>query len=325
MSTTTNGGDIQNFLFTEKYRPRTIDDCILPSSLKRTIADMVRIKKEIPNMIFTGPPGCGKTTLARAIAEELQCDLLFINASEDSGIDVLRTTIREFASKMSFTSNGKIVILDECDYLNPNSTQPALRAFMEEFSQNCRFILTCNYPKKLIDPLHSRSTTFSFVPSDKEEKLDLLVQFMTRVTTILDAESISYDKTSLVEILKKYCSRGLDYRRVINEIQRLSSCGGIIPENTNGLTGDQDISELFVILKNKEFTRMHKWVHESQIDFQTLVDKMYGEINTYVKNEFMPIFIQILAEYQYKSAFVANQDLNCMACMTMIMREVEMK
>jgi DNA polymerase III delta prime subunit len=311
-----------HFLFTEKYRPGKIEDCILPDRIKNTLSQIVS-QGEIPNLLFEGSAGCGKTTAARAIVSTLNCDYLFINASEDSGIDTLRTTIREFASKMSISGNGKIVILDEADYLTHN-TQNALRGFMEEFSKNCRFILTCNYSNKIVEALHSRTTNINFVPDDSEMP-SLMGLFMGRIMTILDDNKISYDKKVIAEVIKKYFKNGPDYRRVLNKIQEYS-VGGSIDEGILSQQKDSDVTELVGLLKKKEFVKVREWVGKNISSGSVqIMDRLYETMKDHIKPESYPLLIPILAEFQYKAAFVSNQELNLMACLTYIMSDVSFK
>lgn len=314
--------NVDHFLFVEKYRPKTIEQCILPDRIKSSLRDIVS-KGEIPNLMFEGTAGCGKTTAARAIATELNCDYLFINASEDSGIDTLRTTIREFASKMSITGNGKIVILDEADYLTHN-TQNALRGFMEEFSKSCRFIMTCNYSNKIVDALHSRTTKINFVP-DKKELPGLMGEFMKSIMSILDDNDVQYSKNVIASVIKKYFRKGPDYRKVLNKIQEYAACG-TIDDGILSQTKDVDIVDLVSYLKNKEFGKVREWTAENISEgSNSIIDRLYDTMRDLVKPESYPILIPILAEFQYKSGFVPNQELNLMACFTYIMSDVQFK
>lgn len=312
----------EHFLFVDKYRPKKIDDCILPDRIKASLNDLIS-KGQIPNLLFKGSAGCGKTTAAKAIAHELDCDLLFINASEDSGIDTLRTTIRDFASKMSLTGNGKIVILDEADYLTHN-TQNALRGFMEEFSKTCRFILTCNYPNKIVEALHSRTAIINFMP-EKKEMPSLMGEFMKSIMGILDENSVTYDKKVIAQVIKRYFKRGPDYRRVLNVIQEYSACG-TIDEGILSQAKDVDITDLVGFLKNKEFGKVREWTSQHISEgTDNIIDRLYETMRENVKPEAFPVLIPILAEFQYKSAFAANQELNLMACFTYIMADVQFK
>lgn len=315
--------NVNHFLFVERYRPKKIEDCILPKRIKKTLQDIIK-SGQIPNLLFTGPAGCGKTTAARALSEQLDTDLLFINASEDSGIDVLRTDIREFASKISLTHNGKIVILDEADYLNPNSTQPALRSFMEQFSNNCRFILTCNFPKKIIEPLHSRSTTIDFTLR-KNELPVLATEFMNKIIYILKENNITYDNNVIAQfVLDRFKSSNPDYRKILNDIQKYS-LNGFIDEGILVEKSDVELDELIQYLKQKKFNNVRNWVAKHSNDSTIIINKLYDSLSTYIDNSSIPIIVPLLAEYQYKAAFVTNQELNLMACLTYIMSDVKFK
>jgi len=311
---------VNEFLWVEKYRPRNIRDCVLPVELKSTFADIVN-GGEIPNMLLTGTPGTGKTTVAKALCTELELDYLQINGSEESGIDTLRSKIKHFASTISLQGGYKVVILDEADYLNPQSTQPALRAFIEEFSANCRFIFTCNYKNRILDPLHSRCTVIEFNIKRKEMP-PLLMEFMDRCEFILNAEGITYEKKVLAELLMKHQP---DWRRVLNELQRYSSSGHI---DTGILVqlGDLAIIDLMGMLRNKDFRGTRQWVTDNvDADPSVLFRKIYDDMDHYVAKESIPQVVLILAEYQYKNAFVADHELNMVACLTEIMAQVKFK
>lgn len=306
------------FLWVEKYRPRTLDDCILPAGQKQIFEDMLA-KGEIQNMLLCGSAGVGKTTVARALCEELATDYMIINGSEESGIDVLRTKIRQFASTVSFSGKTKVVILDEADYLNPNSTQPALRNFIEEFSANCRFIFTCNFKNRIISPLHSRCTVIEF-KLQKEDKPKIAAKFFKRVSEILSIENVNFDSKVIAKVIEKYFP---DYRRTLNELQRYSSSGKI-DEGILVNVGDLVINDLVSALKEKDWKRMRTWV-SNNIDSEpvTIMRKLYDTLTDSVVQ--VPQLVIILADYQYKSAFVADQEINLVACLTEIMASVEFK
>ena len=305
-------------LWTEKYRPRKLDDCILPDDQLTTFSQFVATG-EVPNMLLCGSAGVGKTTVARAICEQLGCDYIVINGSEESGIDVLRTKIRDFASTVSFTGKTKVVILDEADYLNPNSTQPALRAFIEEFSKNCRFIFTCNFKNRIIAPLHSRTTVIEFKIS-KKDRPKIASKFMDRLSGILESEGIPYDKTVVAEILKKHFP---DYRRVLNELQRYS-INGKIDEGMLVNLQEVNMRELVASLKAKDFKKVRQWVVDNiDNDPSQIFRKIYDVVVDEVK--FPAALIVLLADYQYKSAFAANQEINLVACLAEIMASSEWK
>lgn len=310
----------EQFLWVEKYRPRTIDDCVLPDVLKSTFKEFVE-QKQIPNMILAGTAGVGKTTVARALCEELQCDYLMINASEDNGIQVLRDKIRNFASTVSLSGETKVVILDEADYLRADSTQPALRGFIEEFAKNCRFILTCNFKNRLIEPLHSRATIIEFTlsPSDKPK---MAAAFMKRIRMILKAEGVEYNSDAVARLLMKFFP---DYRRVLNELQRYSSSGKIDEGVLIDLTED-NFRALCRSLKDKEWTEMRKWVaHNGDNDPTRLIRMIYDSASKYVEAGDIPKLVLILADYQFKVPFVADQELNMVAMLTEVMANVQFK
>ncbi len=307
-------------LLVEKYRPATIDDCILPVSLKETFKDIVG-SGECQNLLLTGGAGCGKTSVARALCNELDADNILINCSEDGNIDTLRTKIRTFASTVSISGNKKVVILDEFDYSNANSIQPALRGAIEEFADNCRFIITCNYKNRIISPIHSRCTNIEFtIPS--EEKPTLAGQFMQRVKSILDKESIPYEDKILAQLITKYFP---DFRRVLNELQRYS-VAGIIDIGILSQIGEVQVKELAVAMKGKNFTEARKWVVSNLDNSQTeLFRKIYDGLHDYVAPSSIPQAILILADYQHKAAFVADQEINLTACIVELMMECEFK
>ena len=308
-----------NDLLVEKYRPQKVSDCVLPESLTDTFTDIVR-SGEIPNMILCGGAGCGKTTVARAVCDELGRDVLFINASEDGGIDTLRTRIRQFASTVSLNGGLKVVILDEADYLNPQSTQPALRGFMEEFSRNCRFILTCNFKNRIIDPLHSRCTVIDFRIPPKE-KARMAKQFLTRLRGILDTEEVAYEERVLVEVIIKHFP---DFRRVLNEVQRYSSSGAI----DAGILVSADISmdALVKALKSKSFSDIRRWVVDNaDKDTAHVFRRMYETLIESLQPSSVPQAVLTLADYQHKAAFAADQELNLAACCVMLASECTFK
>ena len=309
---------MNEFLWVEKYRPQTISDCILPDGLKQTFQEYVDAG-EISNMLLCGTAGTGKTTVARALCNELGCDYIVINGSDESGIDVLRTKIRDFASTVSFESKAKVVILDEADYLNPNSTQPALRAFIEEFSGNCRFIFTCNFKNRIIEPLHSRTAVIDF-KIDKKDRPEMAQKFMGRMQYILTQEGIPYEQNVLAELLMKHFP---DYRRVINELQRYSRSGSI---DSGILSNIAEINTKGLIdsLKDKDWKKMRQWVvNNVDNDPQGVYRKVYDSLIDKVKQ--VPHLVLLIADYQYKSAFVADQEINLTACLTDIMASVEFK
>jgi DNA polymerase III delta prime subunit len=310
----------EEFLWVERYRPHKIADCILPEDLKETFQKFVD-DGNIPNLLLAGTAGVGKTTVARAMLDEINADYIIINGSMNGNIDTLRNDIRNFAATVSFTGGRKYVILDEADYLNANSTQPALRNFMEEYSSNCGFILTCNFINRIIDPLHSRCSVVEFKIGAKE-RADLASQFMKRVCGILDTESVGYDKKALAQIITKHFP---DWRRVLNELQRYSARGtidaGILAQVDN-----VEIRELVKYLKAREFENMRKWVAQnSSMDVNALFRKLYDAASEIMKPDSIPPLVLALADYQYKAAFVVDQEINLAACMTQIMIDCEFK
>ena len=306
------------FLWVERYRPRKLDDCILPDDQLNTFRQFVE-SGEIPNMLLCGSAGVGKTTIARAICEELGCDYIVINGSEESGIDVLRTKIREFASSVSFSGKTKVVILDEADYLNPNSTQPALRAFIEEFANNCRFIFTCNFKNRVIAPLHSRTTVIEFKLT-KADRPKMAGRFMKRLSDILTTENVKFDEKVVAEVLKKHFP---DYRRVLNELQRYS-ISGTIDEGILSNILEINMKELTDALKSKDFRKVRSWVVENlDNDPQLIFRKIYDTVLEDVK--YPAQLVLLIADYQYKAAFAANQEINLVACLVEIMAAVEWK
>lgn len=307
----------QHILWTEKYRPHTIDDCILPDRLKQPFLEYVRLKT-IPNLLLAGGAGVGKTTVAKAMCDSVGCDYLVINGSDESGIDTFRTKIKNYASSMSFEGGRKVIIIDEADYLNPNSTQPALRNAMEEFAVNCSFIFTCNFKSRIIEPLHSRCAVVDFtLKSGEKQKMAAL--FFNRVQTILKTEKVDFDQKVLVEFIKKYFP---DFRRIINELQRYSQFGKIDTGLLSHL-GDVEIVEVVKMLKEKDFGGLRKWVGSHEVEPQILYRKIYDTMYESLKKETVPQAVLILADYQYKQAFVADPEINMMACLTELMLQCE--
>ena len=308
----------KEFLWVEKYRPTKIEDTILPKSLKETFQKIVT-GGELPNMLFTGTAGLGKTTVARALCNELDCDYILINGSEEGNIDTLRTKIKQFASSVSLQGGYKVVILDEADYLNPQSTQPALRGFIEEFSNNCRFILTCNFKNRIIEPLHSRCGVYEFNTS-KKDMVDLCQNFMARCQLILSNEQIKYDDKAIAELIMKFAP---DWRRVLNELQRYS-INGMVDSGILTNIKDKNYDDLFSHLKNKDFKKMRNWVvNNIDTDASAIFRAMYDRMSDKVAPQSIPQLVLILADYQYKNAFVADHELNVVACLTEVMSDVQ--
>lgn len=309
---------MEEFLFVEKYRPKTIEECILPDGLKDTFQEIVQ-KGELPNMMFTGSAGVGKTTVARALCNEMGLDYMMINGSEDGNIDTLRGKIKQFASTISLQGGQKVVILDEADYLNPQSTQPALRGFIEEYSTNCRFILTCNFKNRIIGPLHSRCSIYEFNIGNKSK---MAGHFMQRLQFILDSENITYENQVLAELIMKYIP---DWRRVINECQRYGMSGTI---DTGILVtlSESSVKELMSDLKDKNFKGMRKWVTDNMdVESAKIFRMVYDNMISYVEASSVPQLVLILADYSYKDSFVADHELNVVACMTEIMSQIKFK
>lgn len=304
-----------DFLWVEKYRPKTIDDVILPADLKEFFKEVIK-SGELPNMLFTGTAGLGKTTVAKALCNELNLDWILINGSEEGNIDTLRGKIKQFASSVSLSGGYKVVILDEADYLNPQSTQPALRGFIEEFANNCRFVLTCNFKNRIIEPLHSRCGVYEF-NTTKKGMVNLCMSFMDRAKTILTDEGVDFDEKVLAELIMKFAP---DWRRVLNELQRQAFNGKI-----TGVNNDvNNFNELFDHLKSKDFKKMRKWVTDNMdIEATAIFRGIYDQMYDYLKPQSIPQLVLILADYQYKQAFVADHELNIVACMTEIMANVE--
>ena len=308
---------MQHLLWTEAHRPKTIEECILPERLKKPFQEYVNSEK-IPHLLLSGGAGVGKTTVAKAMCNQIDADYIMINGSDESGIDVFRTKIKNFASSMSFTGGRKVIIIDEADYLNPNSTQPALRNAMEEFASNCSFIFTCNFKNRIIDPLHSRCAVVDFTLKN-DEKSKMAGQFFKRIQSILRSENVEYEDKVIAELIKKHFP---DFRRILNELQRYSQFGkidvGILAQ-----IGDVSIAEITKHLKNKDFGAIRKWVATADFDAATLYRKLYDNLYEVLQPQSIPQAVIILADYQYKQAFVADAEINTVACLTELMVSVE--
>jgi DNA polymerase III delta prime subunit len=308
------------FLWVEKYRPQKIDECVLPQALKDTFRQYVE-QGELPNFLFTGSAGVGKTTIAKALCNEIGAEYMMINGSEESGIDTLRTKIKGFASTISLTDAKKVVILDEADYLNANSTQPALRGFIEEFANNCRFILTCNFKNRIIEPIHSRCAVIEF-KIDNKDKQEIAATFFKRAVTILKKEQIEFDPKVVAELITKHFP---DYRRILNELQRYSVSGKIDSGILVNMS-EESFKGLIKLLKEKDFTEVRKWVSKnSDSDTTSLFRELYDSAATTIEPNSVPQLVLILADYQYKAAFVADHELNIMAALTEIMAQCKFK
>jgi DNA polymerase III delta prime subunit len=309
----------QHILWVEKYRPKTIEDCILPDGIKSTFQDYVN-RKEIPNLLLAGSAGVGKTTIAKALCEEVGCDYIMINGSDESGIDVLRNKIKNYASSMSLSGGRKVVIIDEADYLNPNSTQPAMRGAIEEFSSNCSFIFTCNFKNRIIDPIHSRCAVVDFKINGSKQKM--AAGFFKRVEWILEQEGITYDKQVVAAVITKHFP---DNRRVLNELQRYS-VSGTIDKGILASVSDVQMNELVSSIMNKDFASCRKWVTNNlDNDITRIFRNIYDGLYEKLKPNSVPQMVLILAKYQYQSAFVADHEINLIACLTELMVECEFK
>jgi DNA polymerase III delta prime subunit len=308
------------FLWVEKYRPQKIDECVLPESLKDTFKQYIA-QGELPHFLLSGTAGVGKTTVAKALCNEIGADYIMINGSEESGIDTLRTKIKGFASTVSLTDSPKIIIIDEADYLQANSTQPALRSFIEEFSANCRFIFTCNFKNRILEAIHSRCACIDFKIDNKDKQI-LLGLFFKRATQILKQENVDFDQKVVAELITKHFP---DYRRVLNELQRYSVSGKIDSGILVNMS-QESFKDLIKMMKEKDFTNVRKWVGKnSDSDTVALFRELYDTSVTTMAPESIPQLVLILADYQYKAAFVADHELNIMAALTEIMANVKFK
>lgn len=314
--------NLQDILWVEKYRPKKVEDCILPSDIKSALKGFVETKN-LPNLILGGPAGTGKTTVARALCEELGYEYLFINGSTERNIDVLRTTVTQFASSISLTSDMKVVIIDEADGLNPQSTQPGLRAFIEEFHSSCRFIFTCNYPGKLIPALHSRCSVFDFTVKGKD-KAEVGATFYKRVAGILKNESVEFERSALQSIVLKFFP---DFRRTINELQRASKLNGKIDDTVQTTFDSIDVNDYVKALKDKDFRTAKKWIVESLAvaDQNVIFRKIYDGLYDLVQPQSIPQAILLIANYQYKSMFVVDQEINFASFTIELMTDITWK
>ena len=310
---------MNDILWVEKYRPKLVDQCVLPDNTQKIFTEIVK-KGEIPNLLLTGSPGIGKTTIAKALCNQLECDWLMINGSDEGRmIDTLRTTINNFASTVSLSGGKKVLIIDEADYMNPESVQPAMRGSIEQFSANCRFIFTCNFKNRIIPALHSRCSVIDF-KIKKDDKPILAQRFLKIATGILDKESIKYKSDVVAQLIMKHFP---DFRRVINELQK-HAVGGMIDEDILIQASEENLKELFVALKKKDFTSMRKWVAENiDNDHVRLYRQIYDSLYNRFEKKSIPQAVLTIADYSYKAAFVADQEVNMVACLTEMMMNCE--
>ena len=310
---------MNDILWVEKYRPKLVDQCVLPDNTQKVFSEIVE-KGEIPNLLLTGSPGIGKTTIAKALCNQLECDWLMINGSDEGRmIDTLRTTITNFASTVSLSGGKKVLIIDEADYMNPESVQPAMRGSIEQFAQNCRFIFTCNFKNRIIPALHSRCSVVDF-KIKKDDKPVLAQRFLKIATGILDKETVKYKPDVIAQLIMKHFP---DFRRVINELQK-HAVGGMIDEDILTQASEENLKELFVALKKKDFTTMRKWVAENiDNDHVRLYRQIYDSLYSKFEKNSIPQGVLTIADYSYKAAFVADQEVNMVACLTEMMLECE--
>ena len=305
----------EQFIWTERYRPKTVDECILPEHIKNTFKEYIS-KGQFPTFLLDGTAGVGKTTIAKALCNEIGAEYLFINGSDEGrSIDVLRTTIKGFASSVSLYDQPKVVIIDEADYMNAQSVQPALRSFIDEYSANCRFIFTCNYKQRIIEPLRSRCTIVDF-RLDNKDKAEMAKQFFKRTTQILKQENIEFDTKVVAEIITKYFP---DYRKVLLELQRYSVSGKIDSGILVNLS-DESYKELFTLLKEKDWKGTRTWVGKnSDVETTVLFRQLYDNAVTLLDPKSIPSLVMTIGEYDYRSAFVTDKEINIMCALTEIM------
>jgi len=310
---------MKHVLWTEIYRPHTVRDCILPDRIKKIFQEYVN-KKEIPHLLLSGDPGTGKTSIAKALCDEVGCDYMFLNGSEENGIDVLRTKIRSYASTISLSGGRKVVIIDEADNMNPNSLQPGMKAAIEEFSKNCSFVFTCNNKQKLIKPFHSRCATIEFKLTNSE-KAQMAMEFMKAIENILVIENIKYDKKVIAALITKHFP---DFRKTINELQKYSQTGEI-NEGILSQVVDVDLKDLIANLKNKEFTKVQKWVKSSVSDHNSIYRLIYNALSEFLEPKSIPQVILIIAKYQYQAAFCSDSEINLLAFLIEVMLDASFK
>ena len=311
----------EQMLWVEKYRPHKVEDCILPENFKETFQDYVN-RKEIPNLLLAGSAGVGKTTIAKALCDEVGCDYLVINGSDNNGVDMVRNNIKNYASSLSLSGGRKVIIIDEADFLSPNA-QGAFRNTIEEFASNCSFIFTCNFKNKIMDAIHSRCSVIDFkIPSSQKAKM--ATQFFKRVEYILATEGVTYDKQVVAAVITKHFP---DNRRILNELQRYSSNENrTIDSGILSMVSDVSLTPLVKALKEKDFTSARKWVASNlDNDPVAILRKIYDNLYEVLKPESIPAAVLVLSKYQYQAAFVADQEINLVACLTEFMIECEFK
>ena len=309
---------MEHLLWVEKYRPAKVEDCILPDAIKTTFQEYVN-KKEIPNLLLSGSAGVGKTTIAKALCEQIDCDYIVINGSDENGVDTIRVKIKNYASSVSLMGGRKVIILDEADYLTPNA-QAILRASIEEFASNCSFIFTCNFKNRIIDPIHSRCTVIDFRINGQKAKM--ASSFFKRVEWILEQEKVTYDKEVVAAVITKHFP---DNRRILNELQRYA-VGGSIDKGILATVSDIQLADLLKALKDKNFSDARKWVTNNlDNDPSRIFRKLYDGLYENLKPQSVPQLVLILAKYQYQAAFVADSEINLIACLTEIMVDCEFK
>lgn len=307
-------------LFVEKYRPQTVDDCVLPSRIKDVFKEYVR-RKDIPNLMLCGKPGTGKTAVAFAMCKEIGLNYLHINASDENGIDILRNKIKNYATTVSLTGGKKVIILDEADGLSA-AMQDGLRAALESFSSNCTFILTCNFKSKIIEAIHSRCAIIDF-SLRADEKPKIAAEFFKRICHILDLENITYDKTVVGKIIEKFFP---DMRRTIGELQRFSVTGTIDAGTLAQIVDIRNLSNLVKALKEKDFKETRKWVVlNSDVSSEFIFRKIYEGLYDFLEPEYIPQAILIIAKYQYQAAFCADQEINTLACLVEMLVDLKFK